>query len=545
VRLAALALFFLGLALALGPGDPQYGQYRVSNVDTRISQLLRLRLPFVEVVDAKAYDNCKDKQGQDYRDCLRRHTWAVPYSTLAATQEKARLIRKAWQRFEERYYWHVINRLNNPAFYVAYCMAGFRGGDLNPPLPPAKVSVDLGAIPQDVPGDPQFRDRLLQAMGRLDPAAAGSHALDVYYPLPQVPKEDFCDGLSLWLLPIMYIPGFCIDIPQIGFSWCTPGYHEDQPLWFNESEAQRRVNDGIANAVQRYYPEYLAEVAQVLSVPTVPTGFTPDTWYVYAPYPWKTHLLNGGAVAAPVVKDIKDPATTARDILAEVQDIYSAVMRGKGVVPAALQPSYVSYYAQSFLGLANYPGLSTVRNGILSLLQGVDQTAFSLARYALEVADGTEKLQNRRGYFTEDPRTGAPGVFPFEEVKRWFPIGSLPVQERFGYTSWFLAWNQMEATVIPTPKDAMGAFGLLQRVIVYWWVPVRVKITLTPWPPFISVTGSLDVPKPRPVPPYVLPFAGERTYWGWENVPEGYPIPKVKGTPLLPQGADYSILLRR
>ena len=190
------------------------------------------------------------------------------------------------------------------------------------------------------------------------------------------------------------------------------------------------------------------------------------------------------------------------------------------------------------------PGLSAVKSSLLSLFQGADQAALGASRTAVSAADLTAKLKNQRGYLKEEVKTGAPGVFPWEEVKRWFPVGSLPVQEQFGYTSWFTVYNQLESTVLPTPKDAMGAFGLLQRTIVYWWIPVRISITLVPYFPFIQVAGSLDIPKPKAVPPYVLPFAGERTHWAWENVPEGYPIPKVRGTPLLPSGVSYDVLLR-
>lgn len=537
-------VLFLGMAWALGPGDPQYGRFRVSNVDTRISQLPSLRLPVVEVVDTRAQEACKSKSGSDYYQCLKGYTWKVPYSTLSATQEKARLIRKAWQRFEERYYWHVINRLNNPAFYVAYCWLGLKGGDLNPPLPEARPSVDLGSVPESVPGDSAFRQRLVNGLGSKAPAASGSHALDVYYPLPQVGKDDFCDDLSLQLLPIMYIPGFCLDLPQLGFSWCTPGYDQDQPLWFNDDEAQRRVNDGIAHAIAKYYPDYQSEVAQIAMTPTLPSSIDPSRWYVYAPFPWKTHLLSGGAVVAPVVKDLTNPAQMASQIAQEVQNISNLVMQARGLVPAEVQPSLVAYFAQDVLGLAGYPGLSTIRDTLTRLLGGLDQTALSLSRTALGAADLANKLKNERGYFREEVGTGAPGAFPLEEIKRWYPIGSLPIQERFGYSSWFEVWNQIEATVVPTPKDAMGAFGLLQRTLLYWWIPVRIKISLIPSPPFVSISGSLDIPKPKPIPPYVLPFAAERTYWGWENVPEGYPLPKVKGTPLLPKGFDYSLLLR-
>jgi hypothetical protein len=103
-------------------------------------------------------------------------------------------------------------------------------------------------------------------------------------------------------------------------------------------------------------------------------------------------------------------------------------------------------------------------------------------------------------------------------------------------------------------RNPLGvAASLGMRALFYWWVPVRIKVSLIPSPPFISLTGSLDFPRPIPVAPYVLPFAGERTYWGWVSVPEGYEIPRVKGQPGLGvsgvsipgfSGNVYEVLLR-
>jgi hypothetical protein len=103
-------------------------------------------------------------------------------------------------------------------------------------------------------------------------------------------------------------------------------------------------------------------------------------------------------------------------------------------------------------------------------------------------------------------------------------------------------------------RNPLGvAASLGMRALFYWWVPVRIKVSLMPAPPFISLSGALDWPKPIPVPPYVLPFAGERTYWGWVSVPEGYEIPRVKGQPGLGvsgvsipgfSGNVYEVLLR-
>lgn len=534
--IAVNLLAVLGIAHALGPEDPTYADLRFSYVESRLTKLPRL--PFVEAVNAQAVEACKDKAGQERAQCLSSYTWRMPYSTTQATQEVARDIRKAWQRFEERYYWRVITELNNPAFYVPFCWLGLKGGDLNPPIPQAQVSVESSTIPQ-YPKDTDFRNRLQQALGPRVPPSSGSHSLDVYYPLPQIPTGDFCDGLSLNLLPIMYIPGFCINVS--GFEWCTPGYYEDQPLWFNEGEAQARVNRAIQHAISNYYSEYLQEASRIASTPRI--GATaPPNWYVYAPVLWKTNLLQGGAVIAPVAGDLKAPQDMANEVLQGVQGSWNAVMQARGAFPNEAQVLMTGYYAQSLLSLANTPGLSAIKSQLMGLLGGLDQKALEAARTGVEKADFLARLQDQRGYLAQEQKTGAPGVFPFEEVKRWFPLGNILLQERLGYVSTFQVYNRIDATVLPTPKDAMGAFGLFQRVIVYWWIPVKIYITFSPAPPFVSITGSLDWPKPKPVPPYVLPFMGERTYYAWENVPLGYPVPRVKGTPVF--GGVYNNLLR-
>lgn len=536
--LAALlmTIALLGTAQALGPEDPKYGEFRYSYLESRVTKLPRL--PFVEAVSAQAVEACKDKVGDERRKCLAGYTWRLPYSTTSATQEVAKDLRKAWQRFEERYYWRVITELNNPTFYIPFCWFGLKGGELNPPLPPARVSVDTFSIP-DYPKDAGFRQRLQQALGVRPSPASGTHSLDVYYPLPQIPTSDFCDGLGLNLLPIMYIPGFCINV--VSFEWCTPGYHEDQPLWFNEKEAQARVNRAIQHAVSNYYGEYLQETSRIASTPRI--GATaPPNWYVYAPVLWRTNLLQGGAVVAPVAGDLKAPADMVSDITRDVQAVWNEVMRARGAFPNEAQVFLTAYYAQSLLSLGNVPGLSALKSQLSSLLGGLDAKALEANRKALEAADLLARLQDQRGYLAQEQKTGAPGAFPFEEVKRWFPLGNIFLQERLGYVSTFQVYNRMEATILPTPKDAMGAFGLFQRVIVYWWIPVKIYISFSPVPPFVSISGSLDVPKPKPVPPYVLPFMGERVYYAWENVPLGYPIPRVKGAPVF--GGTYSNLLR-
>ncbi len=85
--LSVISLVLLSASLALGPGDPTYSRYRVSSVDTRISQLLKLKLPFVEVVDTEAQKACQGKSGQEYFKCLR----VLPHSSTPAILRSTRL----------------------------------------------------------------------------------------------------------------------------------------------------------------------------------------------------------------------------------------------------------------------------------------------------------------------------------------------------------------------------------------------------------------------------------------------------------------------
>lgn len=71
--------------------------------------------------------------------------------------------------------------------------------------------------------------------------------------------------------------------------------------------------------------------------------------------------------------------------------------------------------------------------------------------------------------------------------------------------------------------------ALLSRLVGFWHIPFWIDVC----PPFYATVG-VDLPRYMPVAPYFLPFVGERIHWGWFNVPEGYPVPLVKGIPGAP-----------
>lgn len=118
-----------------------------------------------------------------------------------------------------------------------------------------------------------------------------------------------------------------------------------------------------------------------------------------------------------------------------------------------------------------------------------------------------------------DVLTSPPGVWLFEEYKRTLPVTNLPYQERFGYTSFFMAYNEVKATTLPESPTAKAL-----RPIVYHATGI-----------IQDVFSSYPLPQPMRIPEYMagLPYAGVQTRYDWKSVPEGYGIPRVTGEPVL------------
>jgi hypothetical protein len=80
------------------------------------------------------------------------------------------------------------------------------------------------------------------------------------------------------------------------------------------------------------------------------------------------------------------------------------------------------------------------------------------------------------------------------------------------------------------------------RSLHIWNVPFIVDydnpaaVITVPFPPFVIIIPSVypDFENVRPIfiPPYEIFYAGPRYYYDWVSVPESYPVPRVKGTPL-------------
>ncbi|RIH82916.1 hypothetical protein [Calidithermus roseus] len=511
----------LALVLALALVSPAMAQdfsaddYLYSFPDQRFELNPQGHWPYLVLTRKSLLEACAGGQSP-----CGRYEWWLPYSTLQATQAVARDLRRAWARFEERYFWRVQTALNQPALSLAYCSLGLSLGDLDASPPPVQLETAQSFLPSALPAP----------LPTTPPASAGLHRLDLYLPLPQVPAADFCDGLSVEFVPIMAIPPFCLELDFIGFSWCTPGY-PDEPLWFNEDHAAEVVRRAIDHGLKRYGAEYQQQVLQALA-PRV----NPGALEVFAPLAWQAHLSGTGAVVAAVGDLAPDPARLSGGLQAILQAVRQARL------PQPEDGLRLPYYGQSLLALSRVGPLAGVAGPLCQAVAGCAEGLFEQALRAAVATSGLSGVQ----------KPYAPGLWRLEQLKRFFPPSHPLIQEAFGYASFFQAWNQLTFGTVPdlTARWVPGEYALAQaqRVVGYWYVPVKLKIVLQqPW-----LIPQPDLPRLRPVAPYFLPYALERTHWSWVSVPEGYRIPRVAGTPGLgvPGGpawdadALYRVLLR-
>lgn len=525
MRLLVLIGLF-NIALAQAPNYPPLDQhdagggvnlqYLFSFPDYRSEGLQKGHWPYLEVLRSSALR--LQQQGQKQNPPTNTpHEWRIPFSTQGATQSVARDLRLAWQRLEERYYQNTITRLNNPALYLTNCTVGLRLRDLDPPIPPLNLSVERSSVPSSF--DP--------GLGFPEAASKGTHRLDVYWPTPQVDKADFCDDLSLELLPVMYIPAFCIDADQVGFSWCSQGY-PDQPLWMNYEAAEARVRAGIEHAHGQYLLDYQRGVLQALA-PRLPTALTGNP-EVFAPVPWQSHLLGAGAVIAPVMSSLlPNPVQVGQSLDQALQPLRQALPN----LPQTERLVAYPYYYQLLLGLSHLPGFQNLVQPLQNRLGNLEQNQVEALLARLKP---TDQAANLAGQPLNLFHPSVPGLWRLEELKRWMPPQSPLVAEQMGYATFFMVWNRFETATLPdlgadwaNPLEQSTAF--LQRIVAYWHVPLRLKVSFQPAPPYVTTTPQLELPRPLPIAPYLLPFVGERTHYGWYSVPEGYGIPLVRGVP--------------
>jgi len=577
--------------------------------------------------------------------------WYFPLSSLHATQEVAGQLKRAWERFEDRYFWRVVTEINNPAYWFAYCVLGLGTENHSEGPRPAVDFTPPEILPPEL-GTPLSGDILdmvssyRKGLGGESPweespnyraESAGKLRKPFYLPfVPTISPKEFCDNLG-FRLPIFYIPSLVLQVGGIEI-WRSPGY-PDQPLIFDQNEADQRIKDAISHALGSYYSEYLAK--DVLRALFIPPGKSSDPnttvenalglnladlenlgvqgrsscgpktdaasfvdclsrplqnmeALLYFPVPWQAPILGGGAVVTPVFAyPYPDPLRTATDIMV----IYDMVGKLLGVDHLSLieKGALALYYLQPLLNYLDMPLLpgvidipvrdtpagqaiealygvvrGVVEAAVDGFLRGVDEAgeaAFGAEKGAMYAA-GVRLILTP---FTEllasdDPKrfvgkalallrqidefvrtfTGqganfhnvingvpvAPGLWRFEELKRAFPVTNPTLQRLFGYSSFFAAWSQFDVTLIPDPTADwanLGEFALaaISRLVGFWHLPLRIEIVFRP--PWVVVVP--DIPRYMLLPPYFLPFSGERIYWGWFNVPEGYPIPLVKGKP--------------
>ena len=444
-----------------GTPAPDYSrltQYLFHFPDTRIETLPKGKLPYLSVNNTKLTG---------------KNEWIVPFSQESASVTAALGIRKAWQRFEDRYYWRANVELNNPALFLTNCIVNL-GLGLQTATPTPAVSV----APSETVSDPSITSKFPYTTD-INPLG-----LDSYFPLPQVDNADYCRDLKPNLIPeipVMYLPGVCFSVFGVPTGVCIEGdktYATNPlapaPLYFNMDEARVRLSRSVKKAHSDYLLAYQQDVVAAL--------FDKNNSYFF-PLPWRSLLPGDGAVIAPVMNLNVSPKPVF-DLASQIKLTYQADPKAR-----LFALNSYAYYFQSAL-----------RSPALSL----------------------HTLPGRT-----DVLASPPGVWLFEEYKRLLPVSSLRLQEEFGYTTFFEAYNLPKAVLLPEAPAAK-----LLRPLLYYATGLVQDV----------VGATVILPQPMRIPEYLggLPFAGPQTHYEWKSVPEGYQIPRVSGEPLF----DYTSVAR-
>lgn len=270
----------LGAALAAAAhAAPDYSGRNNVYSSTQLTPVPHAR--FLNVEAMRPSKACAAQGGQD----CQTYEFTAPYSLESETVAVATKLRAAWQRFEDRYYWRALTRLNNPAMVLSHCALEWKSGQ-KAEAAKLVVNVDNRMFPQELAGTIPERppdDRL---------------HLDSYGLRPQMPNSDYCAGLSLEFA-VMYLPGTCIYLGSARL-FCiegdTPSLNPlaPRPLGFRRDLAVQRV----AKATQEAHTTYLKDYAQDVLKALAPS----PTFY---PLPWSG--LNG-AVVAPTMRPNPDVA---------------------------------------------------------------------------------------------------------------------------------------------------------------------------------------------------------------------------------------------
>jgi hypothetical protein len=453
------------------------------------------------------------------------YEWHLPLSTLEGSRAVALDLIRAWQRLEERTYWHVLSRINYQfGASQARCFANdlirdwFKGA-FRADKPEAKV----GVAPEHLPS--VFNPPLA-----LPPVASdGTFRMEWYTYFygggTALSSSEYCDDLGNGDLPIYpYMPGFCVK--ALGLKFCTPGYPD--PLYLDMAEFKGRARRGMEHAAKAYIPDYEKDVLNAVKPRGDLMGFAnalsqgsvrdPE---IFAPTDWSGALLGSGALLTPVVRLVGLPK-----VKDDLEAVWKAI-RDARYADGDLNKVKELYFVPSLQALLSRAGLG----GILAL----PQVAEGARVQVLSLFQGSK-------YRSQVAR----GIWPLEELKRWFPPSRPEVHEALGYTTYFQVFGKLDFTPLPDPgaRWSPGEYAGVSfvRSLHIWNVPLiidydnPVAVIVVPFPPFVIIIPSVypDFENVRPIfiPPYVIFYAGPRYYYDWVSVPEGYPIPRVKGTPL-------------
>ncbi len=502
--LSVLAAFgLLGASLA-SSGDDPYTLGPASGLPWyKPEQVVKGKVPYVTVYRYDLF-----RFGQENPEARIPYEWHLPLSTLEGSRAVALDLIRAWQRLEERTYWHVLARINYQVglsearckmfdFYTDLYADIFRGD---------KPEVSVGVTPEHLPA------RFKPPLALIPAAADGTFRMGryTYYYAggTGISSKEYCDGLGVGDSPIYpYMPGFCVK--ALGVKICTPNYPE--PLYIGVEEFKGRARRGMTHAAQNYIPDYEKDVLDAVLPRGDLTGFAgalaqggvqdPE---IFAPADWSGALLGSGALVTPVVRLVE---------LSNVKDDLEAIwntIRNARYDDDNLNRVKELYFAPSFRGLLSRIGLG----GAIALPQVGEVARIQ----ALDLLKGPR-------YRSEVSR----GIWPLEELKRWFPPSRPEVHEALGYTTYFQVFGKMDFTPLPDPgaRWNSGEYAGVSfiRSLHIWNVPLIFDLDAS------SIYPDFENIRPIFIPPYMIFYSGPRYYYDWVSVPEGYPIPRVKGTP--------------
>jgi len=433
----------------------------------------------------------------------------LPASTLGGTRAVARDLRRAWMRYEERYYWSAMLALDAPVAPARCAALRLSKGfwlphlKLNPSKPPVVTSVGPSFVGRGLLEklSAKWRDPLSSKLLRLDRYSY------FWAGLPGVDPDDFCDVVDEhqvdYFIPVYFIPA--VKACNVEFNICisNPSYPDPDLIYWDG--VRKRLRYSFDRAAGKYYQDYKDDVAAALRPRGSLESLSAGEVEVFVPTAWSGPELGMGAIVSPVVQE---PGVGAA--VAAVRRVVEEI-RGARYKDEKLEAAKWAYFAPSLESLATRLGVS------LPALPSASSTALS----ALQGEDYRDSRFR--------------GIWPLEELKRWFPPAPPEVEEALGYASYFQVYSRLDATVLPDPdafdNAAQRIAAMAMRSLHFWVVPVIVYYSLDG-----SVSVEVDMPNIHaiPVAPYLLPYAGSRTYWDWVSVPESYPVPRQLGDPVVP-----------